>query len=69
MSTLSCDCFSFREWGEISLIDLLFCHRSVRDLDLDDFNSRSSSGNEDDPPEVKMEKEKERRQANNARER
>jgi len=43
--------------------------RSVRDLDLDDFNSRSSSGNEDDPPEVKMEKEKERRQANNARER
>lgn len=43
--------------------------RKHRDLDLDDFNSRSSSGNEDDPPEVKMEREKERRQANNARER
>ena len=29
----------------------------------------SSSADEDDPPEVKAEKEKERRQANNARER
>lgn len=40
-------------------------------LDLDDGYSRDtiSSGNEDDPPEVKMEREKERRQANNARER
>ena len=31
--------------------------------------SNSSSADEDDPPEIKVEREKERRQANNARER
>lgn len=55
--------------AEMEVVEGKLCQSSEDDMSILIISSLCSSADEDEIPEVKIEREKERRQANNARER